>query len=65
MKDLQLIDALSLQLWLPILREAYRMIGYADVPPQNKVWEIYHCVCAERLVAAGLDPLSGRVTVKL
>jgi len=36
-------DMLSLQLWLPFLRESYRILGYKDVAPQYKLWSIYHC----------------------
>eukprot|EP00931_Biecheleriopsis_adriatica_P003876 TRINITY_DN105632_c0_g1_i1.p1 TRINITY_DN105632_c0_g1~~TRINITY_DN105632_c0_g1_i1.p1 ORF type:complete len:3685 (-),score=854.42 TRINITY_DN105632_c0_g1_i1:104-9952(-) len=37
------VDTLSLQLWLPFLRESYRIIGYGDIAPQYKVWVIHHC----------------------
>jgi hypothetical protein len=36
-------DWLSLQLWLPFLRESFRIIGYRDISPQYKVWSMYHC----------------------
>lgn len=41
--DLMPVDWLSLQMWLPILRESFRIIGYRDIAPQYKVWAIYHC----------------------
>eukprot|EP00929_Paragymnodinium_shiwhaense_P063871 TRINITY_DN31960_c0_g3_i1.p1 TRINITY_DN31960_c0_g3~~TRINITY_DN31960_c0_g3_i1.p1 ORF type:complete len:3687 (+),score=983.36 TRINITY_DN31960_c0_g3_i1:94-11154(+) len=36
-------DATALQLWLPILRESYRIMGYQDISPPQKLWSIYHC----------------------
>jgi len=41
---LQPCDVLSLQLWLPFLRESYRIIGYRDVAPQYKLWSMQHCM---------------------
>jgi len=42
-EGLQIADVLSLQMWLPFLRESYRIIGYRDISPQHKIWSIYHC----------------------
>lgn len=42
-EDLQPVDALSLSLWLPFLRESFRIVGYRDISPQQKIWSIYHC----------------------
>lgn len=36
-------DATALQLWLPVLRESFRIIGYKDIAPQQKLWSMYHC----------------------
>ncbi|CAK0894799.1 unnamed protein product [Prorocentrum cordatum] len=41
--DLMAVDWLSLQMWLPILRESFRIVGYRDIAPQYKIWAIYHC----------------------
>jgi len=47
---LQPCDMLSLQLWLPFLRESYRILGYRDIAPQYKLWSMYHCKkCAEKV----------------
>merc|ERR1719373_795689 len=40
--SIQPVDAMSLQLWLPLLRESYRVAGYRDISPQAKIWCIYH-----------------------
>merc|ERR1719469_1081599 len=53
----QACDALSLQLWLPFLRESFRMVGYQDISPQQKVWAIYHCSVCARMVQQALRVL--------
>eukprot|EP00928_Gymnodinium_smaydae_P096165 TRINITY_DN8436_c2_g1_i1.p1 TRINITY_DN8436_c2_g1~~TRINITY_DN8436_c2_g1_i1.p1 ORF type:complete len:1901 (-),score=440.52 TRINITY_DN8436_c2_g1_i1:2671-7926(-) len=54
---LELADASALQLWLPVLRESYRIIGYKDVPPHKKLWAIYHCSQVAGVVLQILDQL--------
>eukprot|EP00434_Breviolum_minutum_P030134 symbB.v1.2.026651.t1/scaffold2683.1/size73787/1 len=49
------VDSLSLQLWLPFLRESYRIIGYRDIAPQYKVWCIYHCNLVAKKVLSILE----------
>jgi hypothetical protein len=54
---LQPCDPLSLQMWLPLLRESYRIIGYRDISPQQKIWSIYHCNIVAGHVLRCLDML--------
>jgi len=56
--DLEVCDALSLQMWLPFLRESYRIVGYRDIPPQKKLWSIYHCTLVAKAVLRTLDMFS-------
>ncbi|CAL1149961.1 unnamed protein product [Cladocopium goreaui] len=55
--ELQVCDALSLQMWLPFLRESYRIVGYRDIPPQKKLWSIYHCKVVAENVKRTLEML--------
>lgn len=54
-QGLQPVDVLSLQLWLPFLRESYRILGYRDVAPQYKLWSMYHCKKVAEKVQSILD----------
>jgi len=54
----ELCDALSLHLWLPCLRETYRIIGDTRVAPQHKVWAIYHCSSVAGNLLRCLDTFS-------
>ncbi|CAK0904969.1 unnamed protein product, partial [Prorocentrum cordatum] len=56
--DLQPCDWMSLQLYLPFLRESYRIIGYRDVAPQYKIWAIYHCSKLAQCVQHSLGVVS-------
>jgi len=51
-------DALSLQIWLPFLRESFRIIGYGDIAPQQKLWSIHHCKNVATNVIRILDMLT-------
>eukprot|EP00929_Paragymnodinium_shiwhaense_P063873 TRINITY_DN31960_c0_g4_i1.p1 TRINITY_DN31960_c0_g4~~TRINITY_DN31960_c0_g4_i1.p1 ORF type:complete len:3718 (+),score=1051.51 TRINITY_DN31960_c0_g4_i1:107-11260(+) len=61
MGDVQPCDATSLNLWLPFLRESYRIIGYKDISPQQKLWSIYHCECVGRIVLRIVDDMSRKM----
>merc|ERR1719353_1552153 len=61
-KGLAPCDALSLQMWLPILRESYRLIGYGDISPQQKIWAIHHCFLVARHVIKIIDSLKEKWT---
>eukprot|EP00928_Gymnodinium_smaydae_P096156 TRINITY_DN8436_c0_g1_i4.p1 TRINITY_DN8436_c0_g1~~TRINITY_DN8436_c0_g1_i4.p1 ORF type:complete len:2283 (-),score=406.91 TRINITY_DN8436_c0_g1_i4:1423-8271(-) len=53
--DIQPVDTLSVQLWLPLLRETYRLIGYANIAPPFKVWCIHHCELVAHTMMEMLD----------
>ena len=57
-EPLQPIDAMSLQLWLAILCESYRIPGYRDISPQAKIWCIYHCQIVATEVLKQIEMLS-------
>eukprot|EP00928_Gymnodinium_smaydae_P016291 TRINITY_DN16089_c0_g1_i1.p1 TRINITY_DN16089_c0_g1~~TRINITY_DN16089_c0_g1_i1.p1 ORF type:complete len:3624 (+),score=981.26 TRINITY_DN16089_c0_g1_i1:76-10947(+) len=54
-------DVMGLQLWLPFLRESYRIIGYRDIAPQFKVWSIYHCTLVAKNVQISIDMINGNI----
>lgn len=54
---LHLIDTLSLQMWMNILRETFRLPGYNDISPWHKVWGIYHCTKVAQRVKDILDQI--------
>lgn len=59
--QLAAVDSLSLQLWLPFLRESYRVIGYRDIAPQYKVWCIFHCKLVARKVLTILETIQKHI----
>jgi hypothetical protein len=55
------VDATSLNMWLPFLRESYRIIGYKDISPQQKCWSMYHCECVAKIVIKCLDEIKRNI----
>ncbi|KAF4747281.1 hypothetical protein FOZ62_014066, partial [Perkinsus olseni] len=60
------VDLDSLQLWLPLLRETSRIIGYRDVPPWMKLIAVHYIdmLCDKILLALG-GPLTEECSVNL
>lgn len=60
------VDLDSLQLWLPLLRETSRIVGYADVPPWMKLIAVHYIdmLCDKILLAMG-GPLSEGCSINL
>ncbi|CAD7960795.1 unnamed protein product [Amoebophrya sp. A25] len=52
---LRQVDGLSLQMYLPLLREAYRVLGYRDIPPWSKTVCAFYISSLREQVQRAMD----------
>ncbi|KAF4652938.1 hypothetical protein FOL47_010776 [Perkinsus chesapeaki] len=60
------VDMDSLQLWLPLLRETSRIIGYRDVPPWMKLVAVHYIdILCDKILVALAGPLTDECSLSI